>query len=119
MAAKMTKEREELAKVAEKELAKGNTINELQALAHKVVHESHCIQENELPDAYWTALDKIVHSGVGICSKCRYQSGCLACDENKLSGYFMRQEHKRTGRPIEHKYTLAGQIGSKVAGGLK
>ena len=118
-AAKMTKEREELAKAAEKELAKGNTINELQALAHKVVHESHCIQENELPDAYWTALDKIVHSGVGICSKCRYQSGCLACDENKLLGYFMRQEHKRTGRPIEYKYTLAGQIGSKVAGGLK
>ena len=36
----------------------------------------------------------------------------------EFAAYFMRPEHKRTGRPIDHKYTLAVKMDSKVAGRL-
>ena len=49
-------------------------------------------------------MHKIETMGAGICSKCRWMSGCLACDPHKCTSYWMRRESARSGRPIDDEY---------------
>ena len=62
------------------------------------------IKIDELPSAYTMAMHKIQTVGAGICSRCRFMSGCLACDPHKCTSYWMRRESARLGRPIDDEY---------------
>ena len=35
---------------------------------------------------------KVVQSGLGICSKCRWRHGCYMCDEEKALRYFLGKQ---------------------------
>ena len=91
-------------KVAQSRLAKGEMLNELQKEAIRFLHEKDCIKEEDLPDEYRDAIHKINMTGIGVCSRCRNSSGCLSCDAFKCIRYYMRKEHKKTGKPIDAKY---------------
>ena len=62
------------------------------------------IKIDELPSGYTMAMHKIQTVGAGICSRCRFMSGCLACDPHKCTSYWMRRESARLGRPIDDEY---------------
>ena len=62
------------------------------------------IKIDELPSGYTMAMHKIQTIGAGICSRCRFMSGCLACDPHKCTSYWMRRESARLGRPIDDEY---------------
>jgi hypothetical protein len=36
-------------------------------------------------------------SGVGVCSQCRWQSGCLNCDSEKARRHFLEKECQQWG----------------------
>ena len=91
-------------KIAKSRLDKGQELNELQKEAIRFLHEKDCLKEEELPDEYHAAIHKINMSGIGVCSRCRNSSGCLSCDAFKCTRYWMRREHKRTGKVIDAKY---------------
>ena len=59
---------------------------------------------DELQEDYRKAMCKIHVGEVGVCSKCRYESGCLACDPIKCIAYWVRREGKRLGRAIADEY---------------
>eukprot|EP00438_Fugacium_kawagutii_P020145 Skav209767 [mRNA] locus=scaffold9:337523:341960:- [translate_table: standard] len=98
--AEMVKE----AKVAQMRLDKQETLTELQKIAYEFVHENRYIKISELPPEFEKDRMRIIHHEVGVCSRCRNQSGCLNCTEWKCIRAYMRKEHKRTGRPIEPQY---------------
>eukprot|EP00438_Fugacium_kawagutii_P009608 Skav233937 [mRNA] locus=scaffold2178:39983:46648:- [translate_table: standard] len=98
--AEMVKE----AKVAQMRLDKQETLTELQKTAYEFVHENRYIKISELPPECEKDRMRIIHHEVGVCSRCRNQSGCLNCNEWKCIRAYMRKEHKRTGRPIEPQY---------------
>ena len=55
----------------------------------------------------WSAvMDSIMayHQEVGVCSKCRHQSGCFKCDRWKCTRYWMRPMHKKSSKPISKEY---------------
>ena len=64
------------------------------------------IKIEELPHEYTVAMHKIQVRGTSICSRCRWQSGCLSCDPDNCTAYWMRKEASRTGRPIDEQYRL-------------
>eukprot|EP00438_Fugacium_kawagutii_P003448 Skav229316 [mRNA] locus=scaffold2616:95961:99953:+ [translate_table: standard] len=98
--AEMVKE----AKMAQMRLDKQETLTELQKTAYEFVHENRYIKISELPPECEKDRMRIIHHEVGVCSRCRNQSGCLNCNEWKCIRAYMRKEHKRTGRPIEPQY---------------
>lgn len=92
------------ANIAKSRLEKNEVLTSLQQDAHEFINESRCIKISELPADYEKDRQRILLYEVGVCSKCRNQSGCLNCDEFKCTRAWMRREHKRTGRPIEAQY---------------
>eukprot|EP00438_Fugacium_kawagutii_P001387 Skav209305 [mRNA] locus=scaffold994:205116:208401:- [translate_table: standard] len=98
--AEMVKE----AKVAQMRLDKQETLTELQKTAYEFVHENRYVKISELPQEFEKDRMRIIHHEVGVCSRCRNQSGCLNCNEWKCIRAYMRKGHKRTGRPIEPQY---------------
>lgn len=90
--------------IAKSRLEKDEILTTLQREAYEFVHENRYIKINELPQQFEKDRMRILHNEVGVCSKCRHQSGCLNCDEFKCIRAYMRREHKRTGRPIEPQY---------------
>ena len=62
------------------------------------------IQEDELGDEYQAEILRISLGEIRACPKCRRQSGCHKYDTRKCLRYFMRQAHKRSGKPIEKQF---------------
>ena len=91
-------------KVAQSRSAKGEALSALQQEAMRFLVDKDCIKEEELPQEYHDAVHKINMTGAGVCSRCRNSSGCLSCDAFKCTRYWMRKEHKRTGKTIDAKY---------------
>lgn len=93
-------------KVAMSLLEKGNELTSLQQSAYEQIHEKKTIRIDDLPAEYWKEEQRIRNKAVGVCGSCRWGSGCLRCRVDKLTSYWMRREHKRTGRAIEDQYKL-------------
>jgi hypothetical protein len=53
------------------------------------------------------AYERVRDNGIGICSSCRWTSGCLRCDPSKAWNYYVRQElglsgsHAKKGKKAE------------------
>ena len=92
--------------LAKSRVKKNEELTSLMRQAVECLGEKKAIQIDELPHEYHVQRAKIAARGVGICSSCRFQSGCLRCDEAKCLAYWMRREHKRAGRPIDAKYQM-------------
>ena len=88
-------------------------MTKIQEDAWKLVNEGGALRVDELPSAYLKAKAKIELDGIGVCSKCRYSSGCMDCNVWKCTAYWMRKEGKRLGRKIPYEYTLAAQIATE------
>jgi hypothetical protein len=48
--------------------------------------------EEDLRPEFLMKYRKVVEEGIGVCSKCRWSSGCLNCDRSKAWPYYVRQE---------------------------
>ena len=91
-------------KVAEIRSAKHEALNEIQQQAIRFLKENGCIEESDLGSEYQSEKLRISLNEVGVCSKCRHQSGCYMCDQWKCLRYFMRQAHKKSGKPIRPEF---------------
>ena len=91
-------------KVAEMKVKKDQILNDMQKEAIRFLKEGGTIQEDELGEGYQSEILRISLNEVGVCPKCRHQSGCYKCDKWKCLRYFMRQALKRTGKPIEKQF---------------
>ena len=45
---------------------------------------------DDLPEAHRKAVMRVREKGVGVCSKCKWQSGCMNCDPDKAWRYYVR-----------------------------
>ena len=93
-----------LAQQAEKLLAKGSELSELQQQAWEVINEGRPLSIGELPEAYFKEVERIRKRGLSVCPRCRHTSGCLSCDEQKCLSYWMRRDCKRLGRNLAPEY---------------
>ena len=93
-------------KVAKALIEKGDELTSLQQSAWEMIHEKKTISVNEPPAEYWKEEQRIRNRSIGVCGSCRWGSGCLRCRVDKLTSYWMRREHKRTGRAIDDQYKL-------------
>ena len=91
-------------KVAEIRSAKTEALNEIQQQAIRFLKENGCIEESDLDSEYQSEKLRISLTEVGVCSKCRHQSGCYRCDQWKCLRYFMRLAHKKSGKPIRPEF---------------
>ena len=91
-------------KVAEMRVKRDQILTDMQKEAMRFLKEGGTIQEDELGEEYQSEILRISLNEVGVCPKCRHQSGCYKCDKWKCLRYFMRQAHKRTGKPIEKQF---------------
>ena len=89
-----------------KKMKKGEALTSLQIEAMAIVNENSKLQISDLPAEYQKAIEKLKHYEVGVCSRCRFQSGCLSCSIEKCTAYWMRREGKRLGRSICAEYML-------------
>ena len=85
-------------------------LNEIQKESITFLKDGGTIEEHELGEDYKADILRISLNEVGVCSKCRHQSGCYKCDQWKCLRYFMRQMHKRSGRAIEDQFQWAHQL---------
>ena len=78
-----------LAKQASK---KKGELEGLEALAHKYLNEGAEPELKDLGKEAHSAIAKILDMGnPGVCSRCRWQSGCLSCEVCKAERFYMRQ----------------------------
>ena len=101
---KMKQEREKMAALAEKMKAENKKMTKIQEDAWKLVNEGGALRVGELPSAYLKAKAEIELGGIGVCSKCRYSSGCMDCNVWKRTACWMRREGKRLGRKIHMQF---------------
>ena len=103
---KVMQERKKTYDLACNKMKKGEALTSLQIEAMAIVNENSKLQISDLPAEYHKAIEKLQHYEVGVCSRCRFQSGCLSCSIEKCTAYWMRREGKRLGRSICAEYML-------------
>ena len=103
---KVMQERKKTYDLACKKMKKGEALTSLQIEAMAIVNENSKLQISDLPAEYHKAIAKLKQYEVGVCSRCRFQSGCLSCSIEKCTGYWMRREGKRLGRSTCAEYML-------------
>ena len=89
-----------IALLACNKMKKGEALTSLQIEAMAIVNENSKLQISDLPAEYHKAIEKLKHYEVGVCSRRRFQSGCLSCSIEKRTAYWVRREGKRLGRSI-------------------
>jgi len=57
-------------------------------IAIELAMESYSVEDLSLE--HRAAYEKVKEHGLGVCSKCRWRSGCLNCDERKAWRYYVR-----------------------------
>ena len=87
-------------------MKKGEALTSLQIEAMAIVNENSKLQISDLPAEYHKAIEKLKHYEVGVCSRCRFQSGCLSCSIEKCTAYWMRREGNRLEGSICAEYML-------------
>ena len=103
---RMIAEQVKLAQKAEKLLAKGSELSELQQQAWEIINEGKPLSIAELPEAYLKEAERIRNRGLSVCARYGHTSGCLSCDEQKCLSHWMRRECKRLGRNLAPEYKL-------------
>ena len=64
----------------------------LQKLSEELFEAGHSMTEHDLSDNAKKELLKVRTFGWGVCSRCRWQSGCLSCEEEFFFMYWMKKE---------------------------
>jgi len=67
---------------------------------------------NDLSPPQREHMERVIQTGKGVCSRCRWKSGCLSCDKEKAWAYCVKVELGLKGIP-----KVAPASGSKASGG--
>ena len=68
---------------------------QLELLAKELLSEKKVFDPlSNLSDMAKKEIERVSLTGVGVCSKCRFSSGCLKCDLNKCKEYWYRFERE-------------------------
>ena len=67
---------------------------ELEEIAAKLLSDKKIFDPSQISADVKKEIERVERTGVGICSKCRFSSGCLKCDINKCRDYWMRLERE-------------------------
>ena len=66
----------------------------------------------DLPPDLRSKYSKVLAEGTGVCSRCRWRSGCISCDPSKAWKYYAFQslglEDKDPGKAGEVKKNVKG-----------
>ena len=66
--------------------------NALQKLSEELFEAGHSMTEHDLSENAKKELFKVRTFGWGVCSRCRWQSGCLSCEPEHCLQYWMKKE---------------------------
>ena len=76
---------------AEEPVKKAVAVAALQA-AKLVAEGGHIFTEADLSAQAKEAINKVEATGLGICSRCRWSSGCLSCSVEKAKRFWLQAE---------------------------
>lgn len=65
---------------------------QLEKLAQELFEAGHSMMEADLSDFARKELARVREFGWGVCSRCRWQSGCLSCEPGHCLRYWMKKE---------------------------
>ena len=98
-------EREKLAEKGRKKQESEEELNELEKEALALLGKGKGFGPEDLSEESKKKLQRIEEEGhIGVCSRCRWRSGCLDCHTEKALRYLLKKEALRAGRKVAEEY---------------
>ena len=87
------------AQLLKKKSVQGEELKQLRSLAEKLLKQGQEPTLADLPASARIEIEEVSRSGYGICSRCRWSSGCLACSVKHAQRYHLNKLRASLGLP--------------------